>query len=160
MMRVYKEEGVNPLAGCLPMLVPMPILFTLFFVFQGTIEFRGTPFLWLPDLSLRDPLFIIPVAMGASMFLLQWIGQRSMISVNSQMKMMMYAMPIFMTFLFANFPSGLNLYYTTSNLASLPQQLFLARERRAAGVGKPKESPGDKKKPPSSGSRKKGGRGG
>ncbi len=160
MMRVYKEEGVNPLAGCLPMLVPMPILFTLFFVFQGTIEFRGTPFLWLPDLSLRDPLFIIPLAMGASMFLLQWIGQRNMTSVNSQMKMMMYAMPIFMTFLFANFPSGLNLYYTTSNLASLPQQLFLARERRAAGVGKPQESAGDTKKPPSSGSRKKGGRGG
>jgi YidC/Oxa1 family membrane protein insertase len=135
MMRVYKEEGVNPLAGCLPMLVPMPILFTLFFVFQGTIEFRGVPFLWLPDLSLKDPLYIIPLIMGASMFLLQWIGQRGMNVVNTQMKVMMYAMPIFFTFLFANFPSGLNLYYTTSNLASLPQQLYIARERRAAGVG-------------------------
>jgi YidC/Oxa1 family membrane protein insertase len=134
MMRVYKEEGVNPLAGCLPMLVPMPILFTLFFVFQGTIEFRGVPFLWLPDLSLKDPLYIIPVVMGASMFLLQWIGQRSMAVANSQMKVMMYAMPIFMAVLFATFPSGLNLYYTTSNFASLPQQLFLARERRAAGA--------------------------
>ncbi|MGI9038922.1 MAG: membrane protein insertase YidC [Gemmatimonadota bacterium] len=135
MMRVYKEEGVNPLAGCLPMLVPMPILFTLFFVFQGTIEFRGVPFLWLPDLSLKDPLYIIPLIMGASMFLLQWIGQRGMNVVNTQMKVMMYAMPIFFTFLFANFPSGLNLYYTTSNLASLPQQLYIARERLAAGVG-------------------------
>lgn len=134
MMRVYKEEGVNPLAGCLPMLVPMPVLFTLFFVFQGTIEFRGVPFLWLPDLSLKDPIYIIPIIMGASMFLLQWIGQRGMNVVNTQMKVMMYAMPIFFTFLFANFPSGLNLYYTTSNLASLPQQLFIARERRAAGV--------------------------
>ena len=134
MMRVYKEEGVNPLAGCLPMLVPMPILFTLFFVFQGTIEFRGVPFLWLPDLSLKDPLYIIPVVMGASMFLLQWIGQRSMTVANSQMKVMMYAMPIFMAFLFATFPSGLNLYYTTSNFASLPQQLYLARERKAAGA--------------------------
>lgn len=158
MMRVYKEEGVNPLAGCLPMLVPMPVLFTLFFVFQGTIEFRGTPFLWLPDLSLRDPLFIIPVAMGASMFLLQWIGQRNMTMANSQMKVMMYAMPIFMTFLFANFPSGLNLYYTTSNLASLPQQLYLARERRAAGVGKQQTPSGKKDTTPSSGSRKKRGR--
>jgi len=159
MMRVYKEEGVNPLAGCLPMLVPMPILFTLFFVFQGTIEFRGTPFLWLPDLSLRDPLFIIPLAMGASMFLLQWIGQRNMTMANSQMKVMMYAMPIFMTFIFANFPSGLNLYYTTSNLASLPQQLYLARERRAAGVGKPDTKP-DNKPDTSSTDGKKGGRGG
>ncbi|TFG63425.1 MAG: membrane protein insertase YidC, partial [Gemmatimonadales bacterium] len=160
MMRVYKEEGVNPLAGCLPMLVPMPVLFTLFFVFQGTIEFRGAPFLWLPDLSLRDPLFIIPVVMGASMFLLQWIGQRNMTIANSQMKVMMYAMPIFMTFLFANFPSGLNLYYTTSNLASLPQQLYLARERRAAGVGQEKVSSTESKKSSSSVSRKKGGRGG
>lgn len=132
MMRVYKEEGVNPLAGCLPMLVPMPVLFTLFFVFQGTIEFRGVPFLWLPDLSLKDPLYIIPLVMGASMFLLQWIGQRSMDSSNTQMKVMMYAMPVFFTFLFANFPSGLNLYYTTSNLASLPQQLYIAKERKAA----------------------------
>jgi len=160
MMRVYKEEGVNPLAGCLPMLVPMPILFTLFFVFQGTIEFRGAPFLWLPDLSLRDPLFIIPVVMGASMFLLQWIGQRNMTIANSQMKVMMYAMPIFMTFLFANFPSGLNLYYTTSNLASLPQQLYLARERRAAGVGKQPAPPEEEKKPPPRGPRKKSGRAG
>ena len=110
----------------------------------ATIEFRGTPFLWLPDLSLRDPLFIIPLAMGASMFLLQWIGQRNMTMANSQMKVMMYAMPIFMTFIFANFPSGLNLYYTTSNLASLPQQLYLARERRAAGVGKPDTKPDTK----------------
>jgi YidC/Oxa1 family membrane protein insertase len=134
MMRVYKEEGVNPLAGCLPMLVPMPVLFTLFFVFRSTIEFRGVPFLWLPDLSLKDPLYIIPLVMGASMFLLQYIGQKSMSQSNTQMKVMMYAMPVFFTFLFANFPSGLNLYYTTSNLASLPQQLYIARERKAAGV--------------------------
>jgi YidC/Oxa1 family membrane protein insertase len=134
MMRVYKEEGVNPLAGCLPMLVPMPVLFTLFFVFRSTIEFRGVPFLWLPDLSLKDPLYIIPLVMGASMFLLQYIGQKSMSQSNTQMKVMMYAMPVFFTFVFANFPSGLNLYYTTSNLASLPQQLYIARERKAAGV--------------------------
>ena len=147
MMRVYKEEGVNPLAGCLPMLVPMPILFTLFFVFQGTIEFRGVPFMWLPDLSLKDPLYIIPVVMGLSMFLLQWIGQRSMSTTNTQMKVLMYGMPIFLTFLFANFPSGLNLYYTTSNLASLPQQLYVARERKAAGVGQPESAAKSEAKP-------------
>jgi YidC/Oxa1 family membrane protein insertase len=163
MMRVYKEEGVNPLAGCLPMLVPMPILFTLFFVFQGTIEFRGVPFFWLPDLSLKDPLYIIPVVMGASMFLLQWIGQRSMTVANSQMKIMMWAMPIFMTFLFANFPSGLNLYYTTSNLASLPQQLYLARERKAASLEQQQQQPPaapaqETGKPKTRGPRKAGGR--
>ena len=131
MMRVYKEHGVNPLAGCLPMLLPMPILMTLFFVFQNTIEFRGVPFLWLPDLSLKDPLYIVPFFMGASMLGLNWIGQRG-IQSNQQMKIMMYAMPVVFTFLFANFASGLNLYYASSNIASLPQQIYLSKERRKA----------------------------
>jgi YidC/Oxa1 family membrane protein insertase len=132
MMKLYKEHGVNPLAGCLPMMVPMPILFTLFFVFQGTIEFRGVPFLWLPDLSLKDPYYIIPLLMGVSMFLLSWIGQRGMDQSNPQMKMMVYVLPVVFTVMFAGFPSGLNLYYTTSNIASLPQQLYLSKERQAA----------------------------
>ncbi|MCK5447625.1 MAG: membrane protein insertase YidC [Gemmatimonadetes bacterium] len=131
MMKLYKEHNVNPLGGCLPMLLPMPILFALFFVFQSTIEFRGVPFLWLPDLSLKDPFYIIPLLMGASMFLLSWIGQRGM-EANAQMKMMTYMMPAVFTVMFANFPSGLNLYYATSNLASLPQQLYLSKERKAA----------------------------
>jgi len=113
------------------MLLPMPILFALFFVFQSTIEFRGVPFLWLPDLSLKDPYYIIPLLMGGSMFLLSWIGQRGM-EANAQMKMMTYMMPAVFTVMFANFPSGLNLYYATSNLASLPQQLYLSKERKAA----------------------------
>ena len=83
---------------------------------------------------------------------------------NSQMKMMMWAMPIFMTFLFANFPSGLNLYYTTSNLASLPQQLYLARERKAANLNQPKPAtpatPAAPNKSKTRGTRKTGGRGG
>src|SRR5690606_41153238 len=73
MMRLYKEHGFNPMAGCLPMLLPWPVLFALFFVFQGTIEFRGASFLWLPDLSAPDPLFILPVFLGFSMFFLQWM---------------------------------------------------------------------------------------
>ncbi len=130
MMKAYKEAGVSPLGGCLPMLLPFPILITLFFVFQNTIEFRGVPFLWLPDLSLKDPLYIIPLLMGGSMLLLNWIGQRGM-ETNPQMKMMTYALPVVFTFMFAQFASGLNLYYTASNVASLPQQLYLSRERRA-----------------------------
>ena len=100
-------------------------------------EFRGVPFLWLPDLSQPDPLYIIPVVMGASIFLLQYIGQRSMPQSNPQMKMMMWFMPIMMTVLFLKFASGLNLYYATMNLASLPQQLYLAKERRAAAAQAP-----------------------
>ena len=131
MMKIYKEAGVNPLGGCLPMLVPFPILITLFFVFRNTIEFRGVPFLWLPDLSLADPLYIVPLLMGASMLLLNWIGQRGM-ETNQQMKMMTYVLPVVFTFMFARFAAGLNLYYAASNIASLPQQVYLSRERRAA----------------------------
>ena len=130
MMKAYKEAGVSPLGGCLPMLLPFPILITLFFVFQNTIEFRGVPFLWLPDLSLKDPLYIVPLLMGGSMLLLNWIGQRGM-ETNQQMKMVTYVLPVVFTFMFAQFASGLNLYYAASNIASLPQQLYLSRERRA-----------------------------
>ncbi|WP_419165923.1 membrane protein insertase YidC [Candidatus Palauibacter sp.] len=130
-MKLYKEHGVNPLGGCLPMMVPLPILITLFFVFQNTIEFRGAPFLWLADLSLRDPLFIVPALMGGSMLLLAWITQRGM-ETSGQMKMVSYVLPVVFTFIFASFAAGLNLYYTASNIASLPQQLYLSRERRKA----------------------------
>jgi len=130
-MKLFREHGVNPLGGCLPMFLPLPILITLFFVFQNTIEFRGVPFLWLPDLSLKDPLFIVPALMGGSMLLLNWITQRGM-QTNAQMKMMSYALPVVFTFFFANFAAGLNLYYTASNIMSLPQQMYLSRERRKA----------------------------
>jgi YidC/Oxa1 family membrane protein insertase len=130
MMKAYKDGGASPLGGCLPMLLPFPVLITLFFVFQNTIEFRGVPFLWLPDLSLSDPLYIVPLLMGGSMLLLNWIGQRGM-ETNQQMKMFTYVLPVVFTFMFARFAAGLNLYYAASNFASLPQQLYLSRERRA-----------------------------
>jgi YidC/Oxa1 family membrane protein insertase len=128
MMKLYKEHGVNPLGSCLPMLIPMPVLFALFFVFANTIEFRGVPFLWLPDLSRADPLYIIPLLMGASMFAVTKISQRG-VPPNPQAKMMVYVMPVVFTFLFLRFSSGLNLYYAVSNIASIPQQLLISKER-------------------------------
>jgi YidC/Oxa1 family membrane protein insertase len=128
MFKLYKEHKVNPFGGCWPMLLPWPILLALFFVFQNTIELRGASFLWLPDLSRADPTFIIPIAMGLSMFALTKIGQLGM-EPNPQMKVLLYMMPAMMTFLFAKFASGLNLYYTVMNIASLPQQWMLSRER-------------------------------
>jgi len=128
MLRIYKEHKVNPFGGCLPMLLPMPILLALFFVFANTIEFRGVPFLWLPDLSRHDPLFIIPVAMGLSMFGLSKVGQIG-VPPNPQTKMMVYFMPVMMTVLFLNFASGLNLYYAAQNLFSIPQQYMIAKRR-------------------------------
>jgi len=132
MMKLYKEHGFNPLAGCLPMLLPWPVLITLFFVFQNTIELRGVEFLWLPDLSSPDPFYILPAILGLSMFLLQYISYRSMDDDNTQMKMMMWIMPAVMVFIFLNFASGLNLYYATANLATLPQQVWIAGERKKA----------------------------
>ncbi len=129
MMKVYKEHGVNPLGGCLPLLIPMPVLFALFFVFSRALELRGTPFLWLPDLSLKDPLFITPLVMGLSMYALSKMSQAGM-PPNPQAKMMTYTMPIMMTVLFLRFASGLNLYYAVSNLVSLPQQYLINRSRR------------------------------
>ena len=129
LFKLYKQHGVNPVGGCLPMLIPMPVLFALFFVFANTIEFRGVPFLWLPDLSRADPLYIIPLLMGLSMYGVSKIGQIGL-PPNPQTKMMLYMMPVMFTVLFLNFSSGLNLYYAVSNIASIPQQWLIARERQ------------------------------
>ena len=128
MMKIYREHQVNPLGGCLPMLLPMPVLFALFFVFANTIEFRGVPFLWLPDLSRADPYYIIPLMMGLSMFVLSKVGQIG-VPPNPQSTTMLYFMPIFMTVLFLRFASGLNLYYAVSNIFSIPQQYRIAQRR-------------------------------
>lgn len=149
MLKLYREEGFNPMGGCLPMLIPFPILIALFFVFQSTIEFRGVPFLWLPDLSRADPLFILPILLGISMFALQWLSMRTNPQgANPQMKFMMYAMPAVMIVIFFNFASGLNLYYASMNVASIPQQLHIINERKrwharrgSAATAKPAAKP-------------------
>ncbi len=136
LVKLYQAHGMSPLSpmlGCLPMLLPMPVLYALYYVFQNTIEFRGVSFLWLPDLALRDPTYITPLVMGASMFLLSWIGMRSM-PPNPQTKMMSYMMPVMFTVMFLNFASGLNLYYAVQNFAALPQQWMVTRERAKAGI--------------------------
>ena len=145
MMKVYKDHGMSPfspIAGCLPMLIPMPILFTLFFVLRNTIEFRGVPFLWLHDITLQDPFYILPLLMGASSYLVSWIGMRNT-PPNPQTKMMSYMFPAMMTFFFLRVSAGLNLYYAVQNLATLPQQWLLARERaKTFGAKAPSQSTG------------------
>jgi YidC/Oxa1 family membrane protein insertase len=156
MFKLYKEHKVNPFGGCWPMLLPWPILLALFFVFQNTIELRGASFMWLPDLSRPDPLYIIPVVMGLSMYALTKIGQLGM-EPNPQAKMLLYMMPALMTFLFLKFASGLNLYYTVMNIASLPQQWMLSRERirRNPPAPKPAPKPAAVAAPPPSGKKKR-----
>jgi len=131
-MALYKEEGVNPMGGCLPMLIQMPLLFALFQVFRSTIELRGEPFmLWITDLSAPDTLFeiggfpinILPLLMGISMLLQQRMTPTS--GQAGQQKQMMYFMNIFFIFIFYKFPSGLNLYYTLFNVLTILQQKYL-----------------------------------
>jgi YidC/Oxa1 family membrane protein insertase len=142
-LEMYKEIGFSPfstMSGCLPLLIPWPVLLTLFFVFQGAIEFRGASFAWLPDLSLKDPIFLLPILLVVTMFGMQWASTKlSGVEQNEQMKMMMYMMPVMMGVVFWWFPSGLNLYYVSQNIASLPQQVLIAKERRRAMEAKKAE---------------------
>ncbi|MCY3809428.1 MAG: membrane protein insertase YidC [Gemmatimonadetes bacterium] len=144
-LKLYKEQGINPLAGCVPLLIPWPMLLALFFVFQNTIQLRGQSFLWLQDLSAPDPFYVLPVFMAASLFVVQRISMKSMATVNPQMKMMMYILPIFLLFIFWRFASGLNLYYAAFNVATIPQQILIARERRRAQAEGVVPGPGPKK---------------
>jgi YidC/Oxa1 family membrane protein insertase len=121
-MKLYREKKVNPLGGCLPNLIPMPILFALFFVFQSTIEFRGQAFLWLPDLSQPDPWYVLPILMGLTMFI-----SSKMVQTDPKMAAMTYAMPVVLTFVFLNLAAGLVLYYTVSNVLTFIQQWMLRR---------------------------------
>ena len=137
-MRVYKEHDMSPfsaLSGCLPMLLPMPVFITLFFVFQNTIEFRGVPFLYLADISQKDPTYVIPLLMALSAFLLSWIGLRG-IPPNPQAKIMAYMFPAMMFAFFFSAAAGLNLYYMVQNIAALPQQWLISNERMKS-KGKP-----------------------
>jgi YidC/Oxa1 family membrane protein insertase len=131
--KLYKE-GFSPLAGCLPLLLPWPILIALFFVFQNTIELRGVPFLWMPDLSTKDPYYVLPMLLAASMWLMQWMSMRSIDQPNAQMqmqmKMMMWILPPFMLLIFLNLASGLNLYYVVSNILTIPQQMWINEQRK------------------------------
>ena len=131
-MKLYKDRGVNPVGGCLPLLLQMPILISFFTVFRSTIEFRGAPFFgWITDLSAPDtlatiggfPLNVLPVLMGGTMFLQQKLMATP--GGGSQQKMMMYFMNVFFLFLFYSFPSGLNLYYSVFNILSIVQQKYL-----------------------------------
>ena len=109
--------------------------------FWSPIQLRGESFLWLPNLAAADPYYILPVLLGASMFLMQWITVRSMPEPNPQMKMMLWIMPIMMMVIFINFASGRNLYYATANLATIPQQYLIAKERQALKVKTPVHQP-------------------
>ncbi|MBE2896349.1 membrane protein insertase YidC [Pasteurellaceae bacterium HPA106] len=133
MMRLYKEEKVNPLGGCLPILLQMPIFIALYWMFMEAVQLRHAPFFgWIQDLSAQDPYYILPVLMGASMFLLQKMSPTP-VADPTQQKIMTF-MPVAFTFFFLWFPSGLVLYWLTSNLITIAQQQWIYRGLEKRGL--------------------------
>ena len=119
LMALYKERGVNPASGCLPMLLTMPVLFAFYSLLSVAIEMRGAPFaLWIKDLSIHDPYYITPLIMAATMF---WQQKMTPVADPAQAKVMMLT-PVMFLFFFLWAPSGLVIYWTVSNLLGIAQQ--------------------------------------
>jgi YidC/Oxa1 family membrane protein insertase len=137
MMKIYKEEKINPLGGCLPMLIQIPVFITLYWVLLGSVELRQAPFIfWIKDLSEKDPYYILPVLMALTMFIQQRLSPKPPDPV--QAKVMMF-MPIAFSVMFLFFPSGLVLYYLVNNLLSILQQWRINHVIERAGHGKAKK---------------------
>ncbi len=130
MMALYKKENVNPLGGCLPMLLPMPIFIALYWVLFESVELRQAPFfLWIDDLAAMDPYFILPLLMGASMYVQQLLSP----AVGDPMQVrMMKLMPVMFTVLFLFFPAGLVLYWLVNNLLGIAQQWYVMKQTESA----------------------------
>lgn len=123
LMELYKKHKVNPMGGCLPMLLQIPVFFALYKVLLIAIELRGAPFmLWIKDLSAKDPYYILPIIMGATMVIQQKMTPSTM--DPTQQKIMMI-MPVVFTFMFLTFPSGLVLYWLVNNVLSIAQQWYM-----------------------------------
>ena len=140
MMKLYKENGVNPAGGCLPMLLQIPVFFGLFSLLRAAIELRQSPWIfWIKDLSIKDPLFITPLLMGATQFISQKMTPTT--ADPSQAKMMLI-MPVVMTFFFMNFQSGLVIYWLASNVLQIGQQYLmnsLIHKKKVESHGKPRK---------------------
>jgi len=124
---LYKSEGVNPAGGCLPMLIQFPVLIAFYRLLENAVELRDAPWtLWIHDLSMHDPIYVLPIVMGATQFLQQRLAPSS---AEPMQRRMMMAMPVVFTFLFLGFPSGLVLYWLTNNVLTVIQQWIYHRTR-------------------------------
>jgi YidC/Oxa1 family membrane protein insertase len=129
MMKLYKKEKINPLGGCLPILVQMPVFISLYWVLMESVELRHTPFFgWIADLSVKDPYFVLPLIMGVTM----WIQQKlNPTPPDPTQARIMQMMPIVFTFMFLWFPAGLVLYWVVNNTLSITQQYFITKRIEA-----------------------------
>jgi YidC/Oxa1 family membrane protein insertase len=131
MMRIYREEKVNPLGGCLPILVQMPFFIALYWVLLSSVEMRNAPWvLWITDLSAKDPWFILPVLMTASSLFQVWLNPTPPDPMQAKL---MWFMPLAFGFMFFFFPAGLVLYWLTNNILSIAQQWFINKQLGVLG---------------------------
>jgi YidC/Oxa1 family membrane protein insertase len=130
-MALYKQEGVNPAAGCLPMLLQMPVLFAFYRLLSAAVELRHSEWLWISDLSARDPIYVLPIVMGISMFVQQKMTPSQADPMQRRLFMLM---PIVFTGLFLGFPAGMVLYWLTNNLLAIAQQVGYKRWQAAKAV--------------------------
>ena len=124
-MELYKSEKINPAAGCLPILVQIPVFISVYWVLIEMVELRQTPFLYLPDLSMKDPYFILPLIMGASMWFQQRLNPPPADPIQAKIMMML---PVVFTVFFLWFPAGLVLYWVTNNVLSITQQVYINKK--------------------------------
>ena len=125
MMQLYKDEKINPLGGCLPIVIQIPVFIALYWVLLETVEMRQAPFiLWITDLSTRDPLFVLPLLMGISMFVQQKLNPAPLDPTQAKV---MQILPFVFTVFFAFFPAGLVLYWLVNNILSIVQQWSITR---------------------------------
>ncbi|MGZ3592032.1 MAG: membrane protein insertase YidC, partial [Thermodesulfobacteriota bacterium] len=125
-MLLYKRRKINPMSGCLPMLIQIPVFIALYNALQNGIEMRHAPFfLWIVDLSAKDPIYITPIIMGATMFIQQKMTPSAADPAQAKMFLLM---PVMFTFLFLNFPSGLVLYWLVNNVLSIAHQYYLNKK--------------------------------
>jgi YidC/Oxa1 family membrane protein insertase len=137
MMALYKQKGVNPVAGCIPMLLTMPVLFAFYSMLSASIELRGAPFVgWITDLSRHDPWYVTPVLMGLSML---WQQKMMPTTADPIQQKVFLLMPVIFTFSFLWAPSGLVLYWFASNLLAIGQQ-YLTNRMIAAPAAVPGRS--------------------
>ncbi len=131
-MALYRKEKVNPMTGCLPMLAQMPVFLALYWVLYESVELRQAPFfLWIQDLSIMDPYFVLPILMGASMLLMQMLNPPM---PDPMQQKMMKLMPILFTILFVFFPAGLVLYWLMNNVLSYAQQYYVTKRVESAAA--------------------------
>ena len=126
--RLFQEAGVNPLGGCLPMFLQLPVIYALYAALGHSIELRGAGFLWLKDLTLYDPFYVLPLLMGGTMILQQKVSGQMATQATGQQKMMMWMMPVVLTFISTKWPAGLLLYWVVTNVLSMVQQKVVNRE--------------------------------